>query len=130
MKTLEILGRWPDALQQSVARLNVQSALNSVLWFTGSTTPIGLIGTIFSPVPVIQYFMITLMLSGPVLFAIGFLTLLFKDPDKLRSESYELRKLALTMIEEKGGRIPLEVTSVEAISNLEHPETQESAGRK
>ena len=60
------------------------------------------------------------MFIGPLVAAAGFGYFALIDPDKLRSETYELRKAALSMIEEKGGKIPLEATSVEAISNIEY----------
>ena len=65
-----------------------------------------------------QFFMLAFMFMGPLLSACGFIYFAISDPDKLRSEQYELRKTALSMIEEKGDSIPIEATSVEAIANL------------
>ena len=62
--------------------------------------------------------MVGLMCIGPIFSAFGFLYFTIRDPNKLRSEQYELRKTALSMIEEKGDSIPIDVTSVEAIANL------------
>ena len=65
-----------------------------------------------------QFFMLAFMFMGPLISACGFIFFAISDPDKLRSEQYELRKTALSMIEEKGDSIPIEATSVEAIANL------------
>ena len=55
-----------------------------------------------------------------VLFVVAYVYFMLNSPDKLRSEEYELRKLALELIEEKGGLIPLSESSVEAIANSEY----------
>ena len=123
-----ILSRLANAVEQSVARLNVQSVLNSTLWLSAVAGLLGLIGTIFTNPPV-QYFMVSLMFFGPIAYVFGFVYFSFVDPNKLRSESYELRKTALGMIEEKGGDIPLDITSVEAITNVGYsPQLENKSG--
>lgn len=101
----------------SVARLRVQSIINSSLWMTGVTGPPGIVGVIFTDPP-IQYFIIGYILIGPLLSVFGFVYFSFKDPDKLRSEKYELRKMELGLVEEKGGDIPLDITSVKSIADM------------
>ena len=108
-------------------RLNVQSVLNSALWLSSVAGLIGLIGVIFTNPPV-QYFMVLLMFVGPLVYGFGFVYFSFIDPDKLRSESYELRKTALGIIEEKGEDIPLDITSVEAITNMEYRQLKDKHG--
>jgi hypothetical protein len=51
--------------------------------------------------------------------ATGFLYFMKNDPDKLQSESFQLSKQTLELIEESGSPIPVAITSVEAISNPE-----------
>jgi hypothetical protein len=48
---------------------------------------------------------------------IAYAFFMFKNPDKLQSEDYQIRKQALELIHEKGSSIAVEVTSVEAITN-------------
>jgi hypothetical protein len=42
-------------------------------------------------------------------------------PDDLKSEEFQLRKIALELIETKGGKIQVEPVSVPDISNPESP---------
>ena len=113
------LSRLAKLAEKSVALIDVRSALNSPLWLSGVTCPVGLVGAIFAEPPV-HLFMVGFMFIAPITAAAGFAYFALTDPDKLRSESYELRKTALSMIEEKGGNIPLEAASVEAIANIEY----------
>ena len=70
--------------------------------------------------PPAQYAMIGLMFIGPVSCVAAYRYFSRNDPEKLRSESFALRKIALGMIEEKGSDIPLSEASVEAIANIEY----------
>jgi hypothetical protein len=64
----------------------------------------------------------------PVLVACGsYLYLMFRRPDDLKSEEFQLRKLALELIEEKGGRIKIESVSVKEITNPDLPQLSESS---
>lgn len=117
---VDSLSRLAQLAENSIAQLSVRSALNSTLWLSGVTVPFGLLGTVLTVAPV-QWFMVALMMIGPTTSVAGFAYFALTDPDKLRSETYELRKTALSLIEEKGVPIPLEATSVEAITNSEYP---------
>jgi hypothetical protein len=46
---------------------------------------------------------------------------MFKEPDRLQSESFQLRKQALELIEEKGSLAIIEASSIEVISNPDLP---------
>lgn len=63
---------------------------------------------------------IVMMFVPLILFCFSYVYFMLNDPDKLRSEEYELRRVALSLIEEKGGSIPLSEASVEAISNADY----------
>ena len=59
---------------------------------------------------------------GPVAMALfGFCFFLFRDPDRLHSESFQLRKQALELIEEKGSLSVIDAATIEAISNPDLP---------
>ncbi|HLL46221.1 MAG TPA: hypothetical protein VK399_05915 [Longimicrobiaceae bacterium] len=63
---------------------------------------------------------VALLVTGILPIAIacgGYVYFALKDPDKLQSEDYQLRKQALELIEERGSRIAVAATSVEAITN-------------
>jgi hypothetical protein len=38
-------------------------------------------------------------------------------PEKLQSEDYQIRQAALELIREKGGRLPVEPSSIDSIAN-------------
>jgi hypothetical protein len=105
--------------QQAVASVKVKSALNPCLWLCAFVMPISLAGMYLST-GAIQVAFVAAFFTPLLVFAIGFIYFMIVNPDKLRSEEYELRKMALNLIEEKGGTIPVAVASVEAISNAEY----------
>jgi hypothetical protein len=51
---------------------------------------------------------------------------MFFDPDRLQSESFQLRKQALELIEEKGSLAIIDASSIEVISNPDLPALQYS----
>jgi hypothetical protein len=56
----------------------------------------------------------------PIIVACGsYLFFMFRRPDDLKSEEFQLRKIALELIETKGGKIKIEPVSVPDISNAD-----------
>lgn len=126
----EIFERLTQLAEQAIARLKVSSALNPCLWLCAIAIPFGLVFAFFST-GLLQVASLVLVFIPVTLFVVSFLYFMIKDPDKLRSEEYELRKIALELIEEKGGRIPLAVASVEVIANTDYkalPKSERSGG--
>ena len=101
-------------------RLRVRSALNPILWLCAIVT-----------LPSISLYLMTpsrfptwllLIMCSPVGCAVlGFLYLLFADPDRLQSEDYQIRKRSLELIGEKGHDFLVNPTSLESITNPEKP---------
>ena len=58
------------------------------------------------------------------LSVIGFLYLLFFDRDKLQSEDFQIRKMAMELIEEKGEAFPISPALIERIANPEIQRTE------
>src|SRR3989344_2543678 len=112
----EILERITQLAETALARLKVSSALNSCLWLCGIAIPAGLIfAARMEGIPQIAGLAVAFI---PItLFVVGFIFFMLTNPDKLRSEEYEIKKMDLELIEEKGGRIPISGTSIEAIAN-------------
>ena len=113
---LDIASRLTRLAETAVTRLKVRSALDPCLWLVGIVTPVGLLAAMFTT-GAAQLASLCLMITPVALFGIGFLYFMVRDPDKLRSEQYELKKQALELIEEKGERFRVASASVEAIAN-------------
>lgn len=112
----QVLDRLTQLSEHALSRLKVRSALTSCLWMEALTLPFGFGAVLFGDS--LAQIVGTVAIFAPMLiYGIGFLYLLRKNPDKLRSEEYELRKMALTLIEEKGGAVPISAVSLEVISN-------------
>lgn len=110
-------------------RLRVKSALNPVLWLCGIVTvPLIALGTMIPGGP--PPWLLVLASVPVVLASVGFMFLLIFDRDKLQSEDYQIRMRSLSIIESKGGAIPLKVTSLEAISNPDMPQLQRPEARE
>ena len=101
--------------QSAVARIRLGSALEPSLWLTFIVLLFSTIGAIFAR-GVAQIFLLGLAIIPLTLFAVGFIYLLIKDPDKLRSQVAEFSKQLLSRIQEKGG-IELEEKEVTFIEN-------------
>ncbi len=103
----------------AVEKLTVRSALNPMLWLCGLVTIPALIVAVC--VPVVPDWLVWLAFIPVVAVLVGFFYLLVVDRDKLQSESYQLRKQALELIEQKGDIQAIPSTSIEVISNPDYP---------
>ena len=64
---------------------------------------------------------IIVLTFAPVVTAIiGFLFFMLFDRDKLQSETYQIRKLELEMVQQKGG-LAIPAIDIQLISNPERP---------
>jgi hypothetical protein len=117
-----------SSLSEAGGRLRVRGALNPVLWLCGVVAVPCIICLSWSSNPPLA---ITIILYGVVGVAlVGFLYLLFVDPDRLQSEDFILRKRTLDLIEEKGSKKAIDAATVQAISQTEFlalPEAQEDS---
>jgi len=108
-------------VMEAGGKLTVRSALNPILWLCGIITIPSLL--IYSLLPNPPVWLIWLAFLPVVAAIVGFLFLLVFDRDKLQSENFQLRKMELEMIEEKGTPpIPIgEAIDVEVITNPDEP---------
>ena len=105
--------------QTSIERITVQNVMNPILWLCGLVTIPSLIAIVSTDNP---HWVLFILSISPVFVALfSFLYFMFKAPDRLQSESYQLRKQALELIEEKGGSSVIDAASIEAISNPDLP---------
>ena len=112
---------------ESGGKLRVKSALNPILWLCGIiAVPSLLFLKVVWPPPTWLIIVILTLVFIPVITAIGaFLFFMFKDPDKLQSEEYQLLKRELEIIEQKGDLKPLILTA-ENLDQLPTPITPET----
>jgi hypothetical protein len=116
--------------QSSIERVSVKNALNPVLWVCGLISVPAAITLGFAPNSSWVHVTLALAPVGVALFS--FLFFMFRDPDRLQSESFQLRKQALELIEEKGTLAIIDASSIEVISNPDMPElpAPRAEGRK
>ena len=55
----------------------------------------------------------------------SYIYLMLRRPDDLKSEEFQLRKLALELIQEKGGKVKIESVSINEITNPDLPQLPE-----
>jgi len=103
-------------------RLTVRSALNPILWLCGIVTVPAVVCLVFIKQP--PSWLPWLAFIPLAAAIIGFFFLLFVDRDKLQSETYQIRKLELEMIHEKGYP-PIPASTVEVIANPKRPQQLE-----
>lgn len=105
--------------QSSIERVSVKNALNPVLWICGLVSVPAIVALGFSPNP--SWVLGALALVPVAVALFSFLFFMFTAPDRLQSESFQLRKQALELIEEKGSLAIIEASSIEVISNPDLP---------
>ncbi len=119
MSGFELVKRLGSASQSAALKVRVRSALNPVLWLAALMTPT-CFGFALAFDGGVRLAMIIFGATPIATACAGFAYFALCDPDKLQSEDYQLRKMALELIEEKGSRVPIEPASVEAITNPLH----------
>jgi len=126
MNDMDLFAKLSASAQDAVARQTKQSAVHVILWLSAIVIPTCIFGAIKTDGDIRT---VLLVFAGLpiVLFAGAYIFFMLKNPDRLQSEGFQLRKQALELIEEKGGRIPMAETSVEAISNPDMPLIEGSA---
>jgi hypothetical protein len=112
--------RFTQLAENAIGRLKIKGALNGCLCLVGVTFIPGL-WALTKLSGLMQWAVLFIIIMPFVFYGISHFHFTFNDPDKLRSEDYELRKQALELIEEKGGRIPLSDASIEMIANPNYP---------
>jgi hypothetical protein len=93
-------------------RLKVRSAINSMLWLCGIiTTPCLLV---YGVKPGASDWLLVCGLAPEAAAIFGFIFLLIFDRPYLQSEDFQIRKMEIEMIEEKG-RPAIEAASVDGL---------------
>ena len=108
-----------QAAQRAAQHLLVRSALNPVLWLSGITAPVFLASAYAFRDSAALCAVLVGVAALPVIVACaGFVGFAIAKPEKLQSESYQLRHESLQLIQQqKIGRIVVDTAAVEAIAN-------------
>ena len=125
----ELLERLTRIAQDALVQTKVKSAMNPCLWLCALVV-IPSLTFAYLTTGLMQIAALVLAFIPILLSCVAYLYFMIRDPDKLQSESFQLRKQALGLIEEKGRDIPVAITSVEILSNPELPSQTRLPGRK
>lgn len=123
MNKLDFFSQAIGSAGSAAFQLNVKSALNPILWALGIITVPSIIVSLFATGGA-QVALIILAFVPAVTFVISYLLLLFRDPDKLQSEHYQIQKKTLDLIEQKGEGFQIKPISIEAISRPQYEAIQ------
>lgn len=86
-----------ERAQAAATKLIVKSAVNPALWFAGIITPVCFVAAlVFWQIPFLCYLLIYAGLGPIILVVGGYVYFMLKDPDRLQSEEFQLRKIGLT----------------------------------
>ncbi len=118
MQSPKMFEQLAHTAQNKAGRIHVRSALNPILWLCLFVPPsCWTAAFFFSNDAIVKYGMICLG-ALPVLVARGaYVGFAIKDRPRLQSEDYQLREHTLQIISQKGGALPLDATSLQAIAN-------------
>lgn len=109
----------------AAAQIRVNSALNPILWLCVFVSPLCFYLASSTPR---EKLVILFMIIGccPILIAcIGFLYLLFRKPDYLRSEKFHLQKLSTEILGSKGHELSTDIDHAIAASRLDSSEIKD-----
>jgi|SRR5712671_5513632 len=111
-----LVERLSKLAENATARLRVRSALNPILWLA-LIAAVTCIPLALAFEGVLQTVIVCAGITPIGVACICYVVFMFRDPDRLHSEDYQLRKQALEMVQEKGSPIKVEVTSIAALAN-------------
>ena len=102
--------------QRAASTLRVKGALTPILWGTVLLTPT-LVGAtyIFRDQPALQWFFAILAALPILTTCTGFMYFVIKAPEKLQSETYQIRHETLQIIQSKAASVSLKPTLLEAL---------------
>ncbi len=106
------------ALTNRAAVVKVSTALNPMLWLAAVVTPASLLAAVFSSTPSIQLLALGLAASPVILAGVAYFIFLFRDPNRLQSEEFQLRQQELILLR-KGDEAPILIDEAESLTRGE-----------
>ena len=111
-----------DFLPSASARVEavrvVSSALNPLLWLTGIVSPLSLVLAAWLSDVFLREVLLGLAVLPVLATIVAYFLFMFRDPDRLQSEEYRLRRDALSMIY-KHGASPATLKATSELVRLE-----------
>lgn len=98
--------------------VKVVNALNPLLWLTAAVTPISLLAAVLIGDPTARLAALGVAALPVLTTAIGYFLLLFRDPDRLQSEEYQLKQLEIRLWR-KGEDEPIMMGDQERAQSIE-----------
>jgi hypothetical protein len=81
----------------------VRTAINPLLWLVGLTTPIAFILAAIIGDQMIRFVLLGFAAVPVLVTLIAYVIFMFRDPDRLQSEEYRIRRRALEILYKTGG---------------------------
>jgi len=103
------MSKFEEVVKIGLSRIDtirVTTAVNPLLWLTGITLPLCLGAAIFVPDRGFRFALVAVPAVAIVAVIVAYFLLLFRDPDRLQSEEYQIRQSELKMLYRKGRRRP------------------------
>ena len=114
-----MLDRFGARSQSSVEKVTVKNVMNPLLWVCGLVS-LPCLGVI-AYAEKVSWVVNCLALAPVGTLLVSYVYFALRTPDRLQSESYQLRKQALELIEEKGSLAVIDARRIEVISNPDMP---------
>jgi len=104
------------------------SALNPLLWLVGIVTPLSLVLTFLAAEPSKAAFFLGIAVFPIILLASSYLTLLWRDPDRLQTEEYRLVQRALKMLYRRGANTEIVEVAKDIVKTQKYLEARNDGG--
>ncbi|MCA3565460.1 MAG: hypothetical protein IOC90_12080 [Methylocystis sp.] len=102
-------------LIERAAVVKVDNALNPLLWLTAVVTPVSAVLAAFVANPALATAFLFLAAIPVALVALAYFLFLFRDPDRLQSEEYQLKQQQIELFQ-KGQETPIIIDDTEGVS--------------
>jgi hypothetical protein len=109
--------KFPDLkrLIERAAVVKVNNALNPLLWLTAVVTPISAGLAAYTLGSALSLALFCLACAPVALSALAYFLFLFRDPDRLQSEEYQLKQKHIELFQ-KGHETPIIIDETEGMS--------------
>jgi hypothetical protein len=86
--------------QSAVERIRTNSAMNPLLWLNGCSLPFTIPGSVWAPHPINLCFVV-LAMTTTLSAILAYFVWMFKDPNRLQSEDYQLANQRMLLGDER-----------------------------